>query len=55
MLTLTLKEKIHTDEVKIKWNGKRIYPTLSVKYLGVKMGCASLQHTIQWFIYIWII
>ena len=29
------KRKEFSDEVKIKLSGKRIYPTTSVKYLGV--------------------
>ena len=37
MVIFKSKRKKFNDIVKIKLNGKRIYPTASVKYLGVKI------------------
>ena len=31
------KRKMFNDTVKVKLSGKRIYPTVSVKHLGVKI------------------
>ena len=37
MVIFKSKRKKFNDTVKIKLSGKRIYPTASVKYLGVKI------------------
>ena len=37
MIIFKSKRKSFNDTVKIKLSGKRIYPTASVKYLGVKI------------------
>ena len=43
MVIFKSKRKNFNDTVKIKLSSKRIYPTLSVKYFGVK-----IDHHLTW-------
>ena len=48
MVILKSKQKKHEGDLKIKSCGKRLYPTQSVKYLGVKIDAnLTWQHHVN--------